>query len=467
MDFPRYNCLLKFGLSFLFKMIHPPYLKGAGKGSFFVQTPFLDAILLLKEKGGRFHVPGHKGNPAALPFFADSLPFDLTEIEGADNLSSPAGPLAESEKNMARAYGAGASLYSAGGSTSCVQAMLSLFVKEGERVVLTRNSHVSALRALAFLGAEGVFLLPDEEGGLSCARAEEALAQTGAKALYVTSPDYEGRLCDIAGLAAVCKRQGAKLLVDGAHGAHLLFFGLHPIALGADAVAESAHKTLPALTPAAVLHLKEASLGKAGREALNLFTSTSPSYPVLCSLDHLAGLLCEGDLAPLYRDAAEKLALAAEKGAAMKLRGVGDPCKLTLIPALAGYTAAEAAAALRSKGIEPELVTNTTLVLMATPYNTKADFAALEEALEALPPKKPLACPLPRYETPPRAVPLRQAVLGRRETVLVSEAAGRVAAGLVAPCPPGIPVVLPGEIFTPNLQENLVKSGILTVEVLL
>ena len=411
-------------------------------------------------------MPGHKGAPGAIPAFSALLPFDLSEIEGADNLTCPTQELAASERNMAAAYGAGASLYSAGGSTSCVQAMLALFAGEGGRVVMGRNCHVSAVRALAFLGAEAEFLPPMPQGGIDPAQAEEALLRMGAKALYVTSPDYEGRLCDISALAAVCQRQGAKLLVDGAHGAHLLFFGLHPISLGADAVAESAHKTLPALTPAAVLHLRDKTLAAQGRQALNLFTSTSPAYPVLCSLDWCAGLLGDGSLVPLYQWAACRLQEARALAGPMALAG-GDPCKLTLIPAQVGYTAKQAAEALRGEGVEPEMVTETTLVLMASGFNTEEDFAALRRGLQKLPPQKPLLQECPAYETLPRAASVRRAVLGRKTRVPTADASGRIAAGIVAPCPPGIPVVLPGEVFTQNIQESLIKSGILTVEVLL
>ena len=431
-----------------------------------MDTPFFDKIASLAQRPGRFHVPGHKGAADAIPAFSALLPFDLTEIAGADNLSCPAAELAQSEKNMAKVYGAGASLYSAGGSTSCVQAMLALFVGEGEQVVMGRNCHGSAVRALAFLGAEGEFLLPQAQGGISPEEADRALERTGAKALYVTSPDYEGRLCDIPALAAVCRRHGAKLLVDGAHGAHLVLFGLHPIDLGADAVAESAHKTLPALTPAAVLHLRDKGLAWQGRQALNLFTSTSPAYPVLCSLDWCAGLLQGAELADRYHWAASRMEQARRLAGPMAMQ-TGDPCKLTLIPPVAGYSTARAAALLRGEGVEPEMVTETAVVLMATAFNTEADFTALERALGRLPAKEPLPMPCPVYDTPPRGVSLRRAVLGKKEQLPTADAAGRVAAGIVAPCPPGIPVILPGEVFTQNIRESLIKSGILTVEVLL
>ena len=172
-----------------------------------MNIPFFDSVAALAQHRTRFFVPGHKGNPEALPPFGAVLPYDITEIDGADDLSCPSGALAQSQANMAALYGAGATLYSTSGSTSCIQAMLTLFVRPGERVVMLRGCHVSAIRALAFIGAHPVWVLP-EKGRAAPRAVAEALGQSGAKAVYITSPIYEGLLSDIPSLAEVCRQIG-------------------------------------------------------------------------------------------------------------------------------------------------------------------------------------------------------------------------------------------------------------------
>ncbi len=432
-------------------------------------TPFLDKIKELSEQNPRFFVPGHKGNPQAIPFFEGILPFDLTEITGADNLQNPEDTLLQSQKNMAQVYGAGATLYSAGGSTSCIQAMLALYLHEGDMVVMARNCHVSAVRALAFLNAKPVWVYP-ENGVITAEKAEEALQTSGAKVLYITSPDYYGNIADVQALSTVCRKYNAKLLVDNAHGAHLVLFGKHPLALGADAVAESLHKTLPALTPAAQLHLKNKEDAPYSKQMLNLFTSTSPAYPVLCSIDWCAGLLQEHtQINAAYQTAAEAVQgiYQANQHLCLPLQ---DPCKLTLAPQKAGYTAEEVLQILQNNGIEPELATAEYIVLMATGYNTSADFDSLQKVLQKFPPKKERITPqkgIKELSFPVQGCSIRKALFSEKHTLSTSEAAGKIAAQIVAPCPPGIPVLIPGEKISNQTAKNLLESGIFTVEVLL
>lgn len=432
-----------------------------------MNTPFAERIAqLVRQRGGRFFVPGHKGNPLAFPFWEDALPWDLTEIEGADNLMHPAAALAQSQRNMAKAYGAGATLYSAGGSTSCVEAMLALFLSPGDKVVMGRACHVSALRAAALLDLEPVWLLPGRDGSYDPVEAGKLLLHSGARALFVTSPDYYGKTTDIAALAEVCAMQGAKLLVDGAHGAHLVFFGQHPLALGADAVAESAHKTLPALTPAAMLHLKNGEREEAARSALNLFTSTSPSYPALVSLDILAGRLLSGELQPAYRRTAAYVE-ALGRTAGEMLVPCQDPCRLVIHPARQGILMREAAASLEQYGLTPELNDGRRLVFMCTPYNQDEDFRTLSEWLRGMPGRIPLA---EREETPfllpQQVLSVREALLAKNKKQLpVNLAAGRVAAEFAAPYPPGIPLLVPGERIAEETARRLAESGIVTLEV--
>ncbi len=427
-------------------------------------TPFFNRAARLAKLRTRFFVPGHKGNPSALPApFATLLPYDLTEIEGADDLSQPTGVLAQSQANMARAYGSGATLYAAGGTTSCILAMLHLFLRPGQPVLMARGCHVAALRALVLTGAVPVWL-PLDEGRLRPPALAAALQKHTGAPVYLTSPDYYGRMAPLAALATLCEEAGSALLVDNAHGAHLRFLegGRHPLQQGAAATADSAHKTLPCLTGAALLHLQDPALAAMARECLNLYSSTSPSYLVLESLDLCAGLLLRAP--PNFTGAAQQLAGVAKAAAHLVLPG-DDPLKLCLCPALAGYGGKALLAALRAAGILPEYFDGERIVLMAGPYNSEEDFALLAEVLEKFPPKeaRPFAeapLPLPKADCTPR-----EAFFAPRESLPLSQALGRVAAGLNTPCPPGVPLLAPGEVIGKAEAEGLRAGGIFTVDV--
>lgn len=479
-----------------------------------MNTPFFDSIAPLAQLPARFFVPGHKGKPHALPILGELLRWDLTEVPGAGDLANPTGPLAESQNNMARVYGSGATLYSAFGSTSCIQAMFALFLRPGQRVAMARNCHISAVRALAFTEAAPLWMLP-QAGRITPETLERTLAGSGAVAAYVTSPDYFGRLSDISALAQVCRRHGARLLVDNAHGAHLRFVApgtaagppapavlgcpppaeaaalpagskveegvpprsiqagpgtcLHPLALGADAVAESAHKTLPCLTPAALLHLRDAGLAAPARQALNLFSSTSPSYPVLLSLDLAAGLLLAETEAPgstpaRFDEAAAALGLVAARVPHL-VEACDDPLKLCLLPAPGGWPAAALAKALAAAGILPEYADETRIVLMASPWNQREEFDLLQETLLAFEQKTPIDYSEMAFVLPKQEMGTRQALLAEKEHLPLPRAKGRILASLAVPCPPGMPLALPGERLDEALLQGYAESGIFELDV--
>lgn len=426
-------------------------------------TPYFDSMARLSTLRARFFMPGHKGNPAAIPLLGDVLRYDMTEVEGADDLSHPSGALLQSQANMAKACGSGATLYSAQGSTGCIQAMLTLFTKPGGPVILARGCHAAAVRALVFLDARPLWL-PTQNGRLTPEILAPCLEKYPGAPVYLTSPDYYGRMADIPALSALCRRHGSPLLVDNAHGAYLPFVhpARHPLHLGADATADSAHKTLPCLTGAALLHLKDPALAAPAREALNLYTSTSPNFLILQSLDLCAGLLLTNP--PDFDAAAARLAAACAKTPHL-VEACDEPLKLCLLPPKGGWPAEEVLAALAEAGILPEYEDGTRIVLMAGPYNREEDFALLEEVLAAFPPKDPLPYGEPPMALPEVKLPPREAYFAPREKIPVQQAAGRVAASIDAPCPPGVPLVVPGEVLTKKEAALLAAGGILRVDV--
>lgn len=440
-----------------------------------MQAPFYGKIghLAESEIRARFFMPGHKGNPEALPRFGGALPYDITEIPGADNLQSPADTLAQSQRNMAALYGAGATLFAAGGSTACIQAMLTLFVPAGGAVVAARDCHIAAVHGFAFLDAQPTWVAPQAEHTDPDAVAA-ALRKSGAGAVYVTSPDYRGHIADLTALASVCHAAGAVLLVDNAHGAHLPFVWPqgHPLSCGADACAESAHKTLPCLTGAAMLHLEDAALARPARLALNRYSSTSPNYLILQSLDYAAGWLAAGrasDQRP-FVDAAKALQKAGA-AAAHFVHPVGDPLKLCLRPPQGGWQTEVVTAALLDAGIYAEAVLGDDIVLMASPFNTPEEFALLEQVLGVFEPRLLLdgftdagGCVVSQPDPIVRCS-IRQAVFAPACRMRLRDAVGRVAAQVAAPCPPGIPLLMPGEELTPALAAVLEAGGISELDV--
>ena len=438
-----------------------------------MNTPVADFVQRYAKAGtARLHMPGHKGR-----CFLGCEPWDITEIHGADALYEAEGILAESEQNAAALFGSQRTCYSTEGSSQCIRAMLYLAVAASgsHTVVAARNVHRAFVSAAALLDLEIRWLWPEESRSLcgcpiSPAQLEETLHSLPEPpaAVYLTSPDYLGGMAEIPALAQVCHQHGTLLLVDNAHGAYLRFLqpSLHPLDLGADLCCDSAHKTLPALTGGAYLHLSPtapAQLAPLAKSALGLFGSTSPSYLTLGSLDLCNRYLAEGYPQRLA-EAVKRLAKLRERLTAAGWRvEPSDPLRVT-VAAPRGVTGQELAGQLRRQGAECEYADRDFLVLMATPENTPEELAQAAAALgqcpgEANPPQLPLA----RGE---RACSIRQAAFAPRETVDAAHSLGRVCGLPTVGCPPAIPIAVSGERITPEALALFAYYGIEQVEVL-
>ncbi len=405
----------------------------------------------LDKRRERLHMPGHKGLlPAPLDGCA---PFDVTELPDTGCLYDGEGAPVETEALFSARYGSGATLLSAGGSTLCIQAMLALYCPEGAKLLMTRAAHHAAVNTAALLNLEPVWLFPDEVTGvqtparISPQAVEAALsAQPDIAAVYLTSPDYFGTLCDISAIAGITHRFGKPLLVDNAHGAHLVFFeNRHPMALGADACCDSLHKTLPALTGAALLHLKDAAYAEEARRRLATFGSTSPSYLVMLSADLLLPQWesLKGGYAALAQNVARLSAHARKKGvwaACANLQAPADPVRIALLFAEGQRDAARLLAA--QCGLEAEYLSSRHMVLIPGPQN---DLLPVKTLIDRLPPlSEAPSLPQP-FCQPERVLALRRAVLSPAEHLPLHQALGRVAAAPVSPCPPGVALLMPGE----------------------
>ncbi|MBQ9080997.1 MAG: PLP-dependent transferase [Clostridia bacterium] len=444
-----------------------------------MNTPIDDFVKKYAEGGEpcgalRLHMPGHKG-------VGDIERFDITEISGADSLYEADGIIAESERNAAALFGAH-TFYSAEGSSLCIRAMLYLVAlyaaEKGQkpRMAAGRNAHKTFVSALCLLDMDVDWLMPGGASYLSCPLTPEYIEQYLRSAsplptaVYLTSPDYLGNTVDIAGICAVCHRYGVLLLVDNAHGAYLKFLpeSRHPIDLGADMCCDSAHKTLPALTGAAYLHIspqacdgfRSLALARV-RDALALFGSTSPSYLILASLDRTNLYISQGYLASL----AEFVGQVDELKKTLSDRCFGmvgdEPLKLTLAPKSYGYTGDELAALLRREGIEPEFCDPDHLVLMLTPSLGDGALPRLLEALCSVPRREPVALTPPAApRLPERVMSVREAMMAPAEVIDADACVGRVLAAVTVGCPPAVPIVVSGERMDENVRAAFRYYGI-------
>ena len=439
-------------------------------------APLYTALRKYADAGmASFHTPGHKGH-APLAEWLD-LSLDLTELPATDSLYECDGVIRESERRAADFFGAAGTAVSAGGCTLAIQGMLAAFTHPGDTVLFSRNLHRSALHAAMLLDLRPRWLRHCRDAGeglpgrVTPSEVETALKQTpGAAAVYVTSPDYYGCLPDIAGIAAVCRAAGVPLLVDNAHGTHLIAFGSHPITLGASATACSAHKTLPVLTGGAWLNCGDPTALPRLKPSMALFGSTSPSYLTMASLD-LARAWMQAEGAEACRRTAEDVSLLRETARCVGFGlpgGVCDPLRLTLLTAPVGWRGEEAAEWFRECGVECEHSDAAAVIFIVTPFNTGEELARLRGALERFPARRPLRQPRREPETsfPDAVMTPREVLCAPRETVDTARAAGRVAGEAACPCPPGVPVVMPGEIISDACVKILLNTGIHRINVI-
>lgn len=439
-----------------------------------MKTPIVSFLKSYQEKSPvRMHMPGHKG--ASILGFEG---MDLTEIYGADELFAAEGIIKESEQNASNLFGC-PTYYSTQGSTLCIQTMCTILCQDAKskgkkpKILAGRNAHRSFIHAAALLDFEIEWLYGNSDY-LSCKihaeDLEKAIIESLPTAVYLTNPDYLGNLLDIKSLASVCKKHNVLLAIDNAHGAYLRFLkdSLYPIDLGADLCCDSAHKTLPVLTGGAYLHLSD-SLNQVWKNDvkhfMEYFSSTSPSYLIMASLDAANEVLDTTFKNSLFeciqRVDGLKNTLVQHGYTILS----GEPMKITISTKEFGYTGNEIANLLMECDIYPEFYDSDYIVLMPSPYNTKDDLKRLETCLCGIEGKPILVNKLPKLEQSKKAMNVRQALFSSSITLDVSKSLGQVCSSVTVSCPPAILPVIPGEVISESSIEVMKYYGIETIRV--
>lgn len=459
-------------------------------------TPLLDAMREYDSLGrGRFHVPGHNGlmlaenTPGLSP---ENFRFDYTELEGMDVLSEPRECLAESQAMAAGVFGVAHSFYLVNGSTIGLMAGMLAALKPGDAVLLPRNVHRSILSGLILTGAKPVWILPEVYpdwglwGGLSPETLERAIQDyPNLKAVMISSPTYEGIASDIGKLSQLCRKHHILLLVDEAHGALWPFSSNLPdsaCAFDVDLVVHSLHKTAGSLTQTAIAHFpKTSQLDSLDyQQALNTLHTTSPSYLLLASIEasivHLTTDTGQAQIESLLQDT-QQLREQLHQLKQFKLFTPNsadcDPTRIFLKhpdePGSGFAPRIEAAGIGDGSGkIAYE---------QATPYGAlyltglglgKADYREFIETFKNADAQHLQTS----YQPPAMAIALPQAVMSPRdaffapgEVIEKTHAVGRIAKETVVHCPPGIPILMPGEMISES-QRLLLPDTIQVVQAL-
>ena len=425
-----------------------------------------------------FHMPGHKRNPRSLP---EDFPvgMDITEITGFDDLHEAEGVILEAEENAAALYGSEKCKFLVGGSTSGILAAILGVTERGDTILMGRNCHKSVYSAVFLNDLHPLYLSPEDgeklgiKAQISPADVENALKHNRAiKCVVIVSPSYEGITSDVKAIADCCHAYGVPLMVDAAHGAHL---GMNPhfpesaVKSGADIVVMSLHKTLPALTGTALLHMQgnRISCKKILKSLARVMTS-SPSYVFMANMDYLVRDLRKNGEAyfAAYKNHLEAFYARTKLEKLSFLRGEHvDPGKITILTQGTSLTGKALHSILRDRfQLELEMASPTFAIAMTSYADTWEGFLRLSEALIRIDGEieKRDNTDVIYYLPEPKAVlSLREAEEKAEDMgtdqVALQAAEGEVSAVFAYIYPPGTPILAPGEVITRDVID-VVKS---------
>ena len=453
------------------------------------KTPLLDVLLARAKRGvTSFHTPGHKngqGVDARLAKFTgrNVYKLDVTVFPEVDSLHDPVGPIKKAQQLMAKAYGVKYSQFLVNGSSVGNMAMLMSACFPGDSVILSRNAHKSTLAGVIMSGIWPIWIQPKIDQHLDiifdsdAAQIEQALKQfPEAKAVFVTSPNYNGVTTNLKKIADLCHAHGKLLLVDEAHGAHLHFhkdFPMSAVDAGADMCVQSTHKILSALSQGSVLHVNSDKVDiMRVRKILSMLQTTSPNYFTLASLDAarrqvvMHGEKVFGRLIRMAEEARERIN-RLERVYSMtrsEIRAKGydlDVTKLTLNVTRTGLSGHEVEHKLAfDYGIQVDCADLFNLIAIMGFGTTRRDIEKLVLAVEDIARRdqgsqKNWVLQIPSLSTEMVMIPRDVFLQHKAKRVPLAKAAGHISAQTLTPYPPGIPVLIPGERITQEIQNYL------------
>lgn len=401
-----------------------------------------------------FHMPGHK----ARGDFKSKFPvanMDITELSYSDNLLCPAGVIARAQKEIAEILGAGKSYILTDGSSSGVLSMIYAVRGAGTKLIVPRNSHESVWNACKLFNLEPVIVQGEEKDGILLP-PEPALIEKLISSdrtiigMLATSPDYYGNIAPLKEYSQILKKYNRYFLVDGAHGSHLAF---EPDKKGyagvyADIWVDGVHKTLTALTQGAVVSVNNEKLIPGLEEGLRIFRTTSPSFPIMASVEYSVKYIKN---TPKALEDAKAAVKAFMEKCPLKIYPSDDWSKLAVDCEPLGISSYDVEKILESKGIYAELSDGKYVLFYLSPAITASDLNGLLSVLTGIANNKKLKksfvakSPLPAAE---RTYSFQYALKQRRELVSLSESVGRMCAANAGIMPPCTPVVAAGEMIT-------------------
>lgn len=428
-----------------------------------------------------YHMPGHKRNGwGALP--PELAKLDITEIDGFDNLHQPEDLIKRLQQQAAVICGAEESFYLVNGSSCGVLAAISAAVPQGGKLLMARNCHKSAYHAVYLRGLEAEYLypnlLPDYDicDAITPEQVKEALLRDpSVSAVLIVSPTYEGRIADVQGIAQVVHSYGIPLIVDEAHGAHLNFaqyFAEYRLtnsnSAGADLVVQSTHKTLPALTQTALLHVNGRIIRRDRlRRFLQIYQTSSPSYPLMASIDNCLSYTAQYGREPFRLFEERFLKLLQELESLQKLRILRgddrqDIGKLVISVRGTNCNGKQLyERLLQQYHLQPEMAAETYCLAMFTVGDRQEGYDRMRDALletdrqlESCREFETKRENLPFVKASNGVIGLAKAWDSKVEWRYPEECQGCVSGGFVSLYPPGIPLLVPGE----KIEEEHIKA---------
>lgn len=428
-----------------------------------------------------FDVPGHKGgrgNKALRDFFgSDCIRSDMNSMKALDNLCHPVSVIREAEELAADAFGAAHAFLMVGGASSCVEAMVMTACKAGEKIIMPRNVHRSAINALVICGAVPVYVDPGVNRrlgiplGMSVEGVKKAIEENpDAKAVLVNNPTYYGVCSDLSAIIQLAHEHGMLVLCDEAHGTHFYFSDLLPpggMQLGADMAACSMHKTGGSFTQSAFLLCGDGVNPGYVRQIINLTQTTSGSYLLLCSLDMARRNLALNGAAMMERTIEQADYAREEINALGGYYAFGseiidgeyccafDTTKLSVHTRDIGLAGVEVYDLLRDEyDIQLEFGDIGNFLAIVTAGDRDLEIERLISALSEI--KRLHSGDLTgmldhEYINPLVEMTPQTAFYSDKVSLPIEESAGRISTESVMCYPPGIPILAPGERITDDI----------------